>query len=96
VDSDYLAFGHGEQTERIIFSQVVLCGKGQFRKVLDGLNIPWFQAELLHFLAIEENIMVDALYGRVKPGALEMMHFIPAHAFLCFIPYHFFASLLDL
>ena len=88
MNTDNLTLWSGLQAKGVVVTQVFLRGERQLVNVLDGLNVIRSDVQLLQFVTIKGNIVVDVLHDFVQALALERAHLVAAHTLFVRIPNH--------
>ena len=88
MHTDNLALRSRLQAERIIVTQILLRGKGQFGDVLDGLDIIGEDVQFLQLVTIERHVVIDVLHDVMQSFTLKLAHLIVAQALHCRIINH--------
>lgn len=81
VDAHEFALRDGEQSERIIVSQIGLDGEGEPYEVVNRMNILRVQADLIEFPLIKGDILIGVLHHFDQAGGLDRVQIISGGTF---------------
>ena len=88
VNTDNLTLRSGLQTEGIVIAQVFLRSERKLADVLNGLDVCRTDVQLLQFMTVEGDVVVNVLHNLAQPFALQSAHLVAAHALFIWIPNH--------
>ena len=86
MNAHNFALRHGEEAERIVVAQILLFGKGQKVQVLHAMDVLGRDAQLLHLVAVEGHVFVNAAHHVAQPLILKGAQLLAGHGFHCGIP----------
>ncbi|GAF26231.1 acyl-CoA synthetases (AMP-forming)/AMP-acid ligases II [Moorella thermoacetica Y72] len=86
VDTYDLAHGHGEHAVGVVIPQILFGGERQSLQVVQALDVPRFQADLLEGPAIKGDIKKGPPDCCLEAFQLEFLQFCLRHTFISLVP----------
>lgn len=62
MQPDHITQWDSKKTVRIVITEIVLCGKGEFNQVIQGSYILRFETNFLKSMSIKGNFLINPLY----------------------------------